>query len=68
MEREGPEPSLHGRLMTALVRGAEAQERTRAIVAAQLAADKSLAAALASSRLARRQRARERDVRNQTHR
>jgi len=66
MKREGAESSMHARLMAALSRGAEVQEHSRAIAAAHVAADKRLGATLASSRRARKERERARDVRNQT--
>jgi hypothetical protein len=66
MERQGAEPSLHQRLIVAIDRGGEVQECSREIVEEHIAADKRLAATLAFSRRARRERAQERDVRNRT--
>jgi hypothetical protein len=66
MEREGVELSLHKRLTRALVRGAQAQEDSRAIIDAHHAVDARVQTTLARVRSAREQRARRREVRIRT--
>ena len=68
MEREGATPTLHERLMSVLVRGAQVQEDTRAIMARHIEVDEHVIATLMATRRARADRAHARDVRIQTDR
>jgi hypothetical protein len=68
MEREGTDASLHRRLTSVLLRGAQAQEDSRAIIAQHVEVDERVVATLAAVRRGRAQRARDRDVRIQTDR
>jgi hypothetical protein len=68
VEREGAEPSLHQRLMHAVLRGAQAQEDSRLILAQHADVDKDVFATLRATDRARARRARDRDVRIRTGR
>jgi hypothetical protein len=68
VERESAQPSLHRLLMRALVRGAQAQEDSRLIVAQHAAVDDEVIDTLAATRRGREERARMREVRIRTRR
>jgi len=68
MERAGASPTLHQRLMSAIMRGARVQEHSRLIIAQHIEVDEHVLATLAVSRRRRAERARARDVRIRTRR
>ena len=68
MEREGAGPSLHQRVADALIRGAQTQEESRALIATTRAIHARMEVTRAEVLGGRAERARERNVRNRTGR